>query len=157
MWKYILILEFKSIIEYIMNILEPALQGMEAPKGVGIKNTTSPNPILQSWNCIRNSENHGLRFPEFGFELLRSFCGTLNRLGYSRWTSLSDLKPPEQPDPRFPDSRFWPFRVSHRRNGPGWYIYPRGPRIKSSGSSFMMYGHLPKNFFWSESECTSLI
>ena len=73
---------------------------MEAPKGI------RPDPILQTENCIRNFENHGLRFPEFGFELLRSFCGTLNRPGYSLGSFLNDLKPPEHPDPRFPDSRF---------------------------------------------------
>ena len=35
----------------------------------------------------------------------------------------------------------------HSRNGPGWYISPGAPRIRSSGSAFMMYGHLPKFFF----------
>ena len=98
-------------------------------------------------NCIRKFSNRDLRFPKFGFELLRSFCDTLNQLGYSRWTSLSDLKPPEQPDPRFPESRFWPFLISDHGNGPGWYIFRGSTLIKSSGSSFMMYVHLPK-FFW---------
>ena len=117
-----------------------------------------PEGHWPNWNCIiRNSDNHGLRFPELGFELLRSFCGTLNRPGYSLGSFLNDLKPPEHPDPRFPDSRFWPFLISEIGNGPGWYIYRRGPRIKSSGSSFIMYSHLPKIFFWSESECTQPI
>ena len=113
--------------------------------------------LFTHFRIKRKFSNHGLRFPEFGFRLLRSFCDTLNQLGYSLGSFLSDLKPPEQPDPRFPESRFWPFLISQIGNGPGWYIYPRGPRIKSSGSSFMMYSHLPRSFFWSESECTSLI
>ena len=42
---------------------------------------------------------------------------------------------------------FGHFGVCHTRNGPGWYIYRGSTLIKSSGSSFMMYSHLPKNFF----------
>ena len=127
---------------------------MEAPKGVGIKTQLR---LIQAETWIRKFPTHHLRIPEFGFGQLQSFCGTLNQPGNSLGSFLNDLKPPEHPDPRFSDSRFWPFRVSHHRNGPGWYIYRGSTLIKSSGSSFMMYVHPQKNFWWSESEWNHLI
>ena len=57
----------------------------------------------------------------------------------------------------FQNRDFRHFGVCQVRNGPGWYIYPRGTLILSSGSSFMMYTHLPKKFWWSESEWTQPI
>ena len=115
------------------------------------------HPDLISTSCTRKFSNHSLRIPEFAFGQLQSFCGTLNQPGYSLGSFLNDLNPPELPDPRFPDSRFCLFLISVRRNGPGWYISLGRPLIKHFFYFLSMYSHLPKNFFWSESECTSLI
>ena len=139
------------------SLLEPAPQGMEAPKGVGIKTQLRLIQFSKAENWIRKFSKHSLRIPEFGFGQLQSFCGTLNQPGYSLGSFLNDLKPPEHPDPRFPDSRFWPFLISQIGNGPGWYISRGSTLIKHFFYFLSMYGHLPKIFWWSESECTSLV
>ena len=132
------------------------VEGVETLRAYFARNTrTSPaghggpagnHPDLIS-TCTRKFSNHSLRIPEFAFGQLQSFCGTLNQPGHSLGSFLNDLKPPEHPDRRFSDSRFWPFRVSVRRNGLPEYISRGSTLIKSSGSSFMMYSHVPKIFF----------
>ena len=61
------------------------------------------HPDLISTSCTRKFSNHSLRIPEFAFGQLQSFCGTLNQPGHSLGSFLNDLKPPEQPDPWFPE------------------------------------------------------